>query len=87
MLYLSRKIGESIIINNSIEMTVVEVRGRTVKLGFVFPPEASVLRKEIHDKISAENMAAADHVSQDADALLDALGAWDDAQQPTPEGE
>ena len=59
MLYLSRKIGESIIINNTIEMTVVEVRGRTVKIGFNYPPEASVLRKEIYDKIMAENMRAA----------------------------
>lgn len=59
MLYLTRKIGESIVINNSIELTVMEVRGRTVKLGFVFPPEASILRKEIHEKIMAENLAAA----------------------------
>lgn len=59
MLYLSRKIGESIIINNSIELTVVEVRGKTVKLGFTFPPDATVLRKEIYEKIMAENMAAA----------------------------
>lgn len=58
MLYLSRKVGESIIINNNIELTVVEVRGRSVKLGFNFPPDASVLRKEIYDKISAENQAA-----------------------------
>ncbi|MBN8542918.1 MAG: carbon storage regulator CsrA [Alphaproteobacteria bacterium] len=59
MLYLSRKIGESIIINNSIELTVIEVRGKTVKLGFDFPPDATVLRKEIYEKIMAENMAAA----------------------------
>ncbi len=59
MLYLSRKIGESIIINNNIELQVVEIRGKTVKLGFNFPPEASVLRKEIYDKIRDENIAAA----------------------------
>ena len=59
MLYLSRKIGESIIINNSIELTVVEVRGKTVKIGFNFPPDATVLRKEIYEKIMAENMQAA----------------------------
>ena len=76
MLYLSRKIGESIIINNSIELTVVEVRGRAVKLGFVFPPEASVLRKEIHDKVSAENVAASTGGLDDADALMAALGNW-----------
>lgn len=70
MLYLSRKIGESIIINNSIEMTVVEVRGKTVKIGFNFPPDATVLRKEIYDKIMHENMAAAGaDMDLDADFL------------------
>lgn len=59
MLYLSRKIGESIIINNTIEVTVVEVRGKAVKLGFTFPAEASILRKEIHQRIMEQNMAAA----------------------------
>lgn len=69
MLYLSRKIGESIIINNNIELTVVEVRGKSVKLGFEFPAEATVLRKEIHDKIMAENMAAAVGAKGEADLL------------------
>lgn len=59
MLYLSRKIGESIIINNNIEMTVMEVRGKSVKLGFVFPKEATILRKELHEKIMEQNIAAA----------------------------
>lgn len=59
MLYLTRKIGESVIINNNIELTVVEVKGRTVKLGFSFPPEASILRKELHEKIMEQNIAAA----------------------------
>lgn len=68
MLYLSRKIGESIVINNAIELTVVEVRGKSVKLGFVFPPDATVLRKEIYDKIMAENIAAA---GMDGDDFLD----------------
>ncbi len=59
MLYLTRKIGESIIINNNIELTIVEVRGRTVKIGFLFPKEASILRKELHQKITEQNIAAA----------------------------
>lgn len=71
MLYLSRKIGESIIINNNIELTVVEVRGKAVKIGFNFPPDATVLRKEIHEKIMAENMAAAVGARGEQD-LLDA---------------
>lgn len=59
MLYLTRRIGESIIINNNIELTVVDVRGKTVKLGFLFPKEASILRKELHQKILEQNIAAA----------------------------
>lgn len=59
MLYLTRKIGESIIINNTIELTVMEVRGKTVKLGFLFPKEATILRKELHQKIMEQNIAAA----------------------------
>lgn len=86
MLYLSRKIGESIIINNDIEMTVVEVRGRTVKLGFVFPPDASVLRKEIFENIRAQNLAASQ--ADDAIGLDDLLGAMGQHQKKdTPDGQ
>lgn len=59
MLYLTRKVGESVIINDNIEVTVVEVRGKSIKLGFTFPPEASVLRRELHERIQAENRALA----------------------------
>lgn len=73
MLYLTRKIGESIIINNHIELTVVEVRGKTVKLGFLFPPEASILRKELHQRIMEQNLAAARSGSMaDVDAVMGA---------------
>lgn len=60
MLYLTRKVGESVVVNDNIEITVVEVRGRTIKLGFTFPPEVTVLRRELYDKIQAENRAAAE---------------------------
>ena len=72
MLYLSRKLGESIIINNTVEVTVIEVRGKTVKLGFTFPPEVTVLRKEIYDKIMAENLAAASSGVDESD-FMDAM--------------
>lgn len=58
MLYLTRKVGETIIINNNIEVTIMEIKGKTVKIGFSFPQEATVLRKETHDKITQENIAA-----------------------------
>jgi carbon storage regulator len=60
MLYLNRKPGEAVIINHSIEVRVVEVRGRTVKLGLTFPPDASVLREEVFEAIKQANQAALD---------------------------
>jgi carbon storage regulator len=83
MLYLSRKIGEAIVINNSIELTVIEVRGKTVKLGFNFPPEATVLRKEIYDKIMAENMAAAGATDNDFSPDDFEMPEWDALPPPT----
>lgn len=69
MLYLTRKVGESIIINDSIEVTVIEVRGKSIKLGFTFPPDASVLRREIYERIQAENRAAAEAGARLVEAL------------------
>lgn len=59
MLYLTRRIGEAVIINNAIEVRVVELKGKSVKLGFNFPPSATVLREEIYLQIKRENEAAA----------------------------
>ena len=69
MLYLTRKIGESVIINDNIEVTVVDVRGKTIKLGFTFPPDASVLRREIFERIQEENRAAAEAGADLAEVL------------------
>ncbi len=70
MLYLTRRQGEAVIINNEITVRVVELRGRTVKLGFTFPTGASVLREELFAQIRAANEAA----SRSA-AVLDGWGA------------
>jgi len=75
VLYLTRKIGESVIINNTIELTVVEVKGRSVKIGFNFPPEATIMRKELHDRILEQNIAASQY-SDDAE-IMDAFGEFD----------
>ncbi len=59
MLYLTRKIGETIVIDENVEITVISVSGKVVKLGFNFPPDVSVLRKEVLERIQSENRAAA----------------------------
>lgn len=58
MLYLTRRQGEAVIINNEITVRVVELRGRSVKLGFTFPAGASVLREELFVQVRAANEAA-----------------------------
>lgn len=60
MLYLNRKPGDAVIINHTIEVRVVEVRGKTVKLGFDFPEDASVLRAEIVEQVKEANRRAMD---------------------------
>ena len=47
MLVLSRKIGEKILIGDSIEVVVVDVRGDKVRLGVQAPAAISVHREEI----------------------------------------
>ena len=71
MLYLTRKIGESVIINDNIEVTVVDIRGKSIKLGFTFPSDATVLRREIFERIQEENRAAA--AGGDDEALAEAF--------------
>jgi carbon storage regulator len=81
MLYLTRKIGESVVINDTIEVTVVEVRGKSIKLGFTFPPDVSVLRREIHERIKEENRAAA---AAGGSAIEGEIGAEDLAGLASP---
>lgn len=51
MLVLSRKKNESIVINQDITITVVEIRGDKVRLGIVAPKDVPVHRQEIWDAI------------------------------------
>ena len=69
MLYLTRKIGESVVIDDNIEVTVIEMRGKSVKLGFTFPPDVTVLRRELFERIQAENRAAAAASAELAEAM------------------
>lgn len=59
MLALSRKKGESIIFNNDIELTVLEIKGDQVKLGVTAPKSVPVYRKEVYLQIQEENREAA----------------------------
>ena len=58
MLALTRKKGESLVINNKNEVTVLEIRGDQVKIGITAPKEVPVYRKEVYLQIQNENKAA-----------------------------
>ena len=60
MLALTRKKDESLVINNNIEITVLEVRGEQVKIGISAPKEIPVYRKEVFLQIQEENKQVLD---------------------------
>lgn len=55
VLALSRKKGESIIINNNIELTILEIKGDQIKIGINAPKSVPIYRKEIYGQIQKEN--------------------------------
>ncbi len=63
MLVLSRKKNETIVINNDITVTVVEIRGDKVRLGIVAPKEIPVHRQEIFDAIHGKPFTAEELVN------------------------
>jgi len=58
MLVLARKINESIMIGDDIELVVIDIKGDQVKLGIRAPKNITVHRKEIYEEIQQENIAA-----------------------------
>ena len=59
MLVLGRRSGESIIIDNEIEITVVEIQGEKVKIGISAPKKIPVFRKELLEAARSANEEAA----------------------------
>lgn len=60
MLVLTRKVHQSIIIGDEIEVVVLEVRGEQVRIGIRAPKNVSVHRKEIYEQIQEENKDASE---------------------------
>lgn len=58
MLVLSRKKGESIIIDGNIEIKIIETDDGKVRIGIEAPKSIAIHRKEVFDLITAENKAA-----------------------------
>ena len=63
MLALARKVNESIILNDNIEVTVLEVKGDQVKIGINAPKDVPIYRKELFVQIQAANAAGVNTVN------------------------
>ena len=70
MLVLSRKVGEEIVIDGVIRVTVVSVQGDRVRLGIQAPPNVLVDRAEIHERRFRDSRIADRSITVDCDAAL-----------------
>jgi carbon storage regulator len=63
MLILTRRVGETVVIGNDVDVTVLGIKGNQVRLGVKAPREVSVHREEIFQRIAREqqNGNGADH--------------------------
>jgi carbon storage regulator len=60
MLVLARRVNDSIVIGDNVEIVIVEIKGDQVKLGVKAPKDVKVFRGEIHAEIQKENKAASE---------------------------
>jgi carbon storage regulator len=66
MLVLTRKIGESIAIDDHIKITVVQIKGKQVRVGIEAPKDTKIHRLEVYEAIQSQNKEAASTDSQRA---------------------
>lgn len=69
MLVLTRKIGETIVIDDDIRITVVQVKGKQVRIGVDAPKETKIHREEIYQAIQDENRAAMKSMASELNSL------------------
>ncbi len=58
MLVLSRRLGDSVMIGDEVEIKVLELSRERVKIGITCPDDVKIFRKEIWLKIPEENLDA-----------------------------
>jgi len=73
MLVLTRKLGESIAIDDHIKIVVVQIKGKQVRLGIKAPKETKIHREEVYQAIQDQNTAASQSTLEDLAQLNDEL--------------
>ena len=79
MLILTRRVGESIVIGDDVVVTVVEVRGDSVRVGIDAPRAIDVHREEIYRELRRSNEQAASPAAAAVAALKGMVAARDEA--------
>ncbi|MBF0297293.1 MAG: carbon storage regulator CsrA [Oligoflexia bacterium] len=69
MLVLTRKLGESIAIDDNIKIVVVQIKGKQVRLGIKAPKETKIHREEVYQAIQEQNQIAAKSTLEDVSNL------------------
>lgn len=73
MLVLTRKLGEGIIIGDDISIKIIEMKGGSIRIGIEAPRDKKIYRQEVYEKISQENLEAANWNMDVLDSLSDNL--------------
>ena len=84
MLVLSRKPGEAIRIGDDIEISVIEVRGDTVRIGINAPRNVPVFRMELLAEVAKTNIESVKAAPQAMDVLKTLLRREDDSNGGDP---
>jgi carbon storage regulator len=74
MLVLTRKLGESIAIDDNIKIVVVQIKGKQVRLGIKAPKETKIHREEVYKAIQDQNTEAATSSPESLRGLSEEFG-------------
>jgi carbon storage regulator len=84
MLILTRKVGEIIRIGNGIKVTILDAKGRQIRLGIDAPSDVAVHREEVYQMIKQQNVLAARYDDSMGKGLFN---VWNSLKNPKEEVE
>ena len=81
MLVLTRKIGEAINIGDNVKVSIMDVKGQSVRIGVEAPRSMGVYREEIYGRMREQNRLATDWRTADITALKGLMSAMEERKK------